>query len=67
MIILNEKILIIEDEAAIRSILEELFLDAGYEVETAADGLEGLLQLKKQDISLVLLDIMMPKIDGYTV
>ncbi len=64
---MNEKILIIEDEAAIRSILEELFLDAGYEVETAADGLEGLLQLKKQDISLVLLDIMMPKIDGYTV
>lgn len=64
---MNEKILIIEDEVAIQSILSELLTDAGYTVEVAKDGLEGISQFHKQKFSLVLLDIMMPKIDGYTV
>ncbi len=65
--ILKDRILIIEDETAIRSILEELLTDAGYEIETAGDGLEGITKFREQSFSLVLLDIMMPKIDGYVV
>lgn len=64
---MKEKILIIEDEAAIRAILSELLTDAGYAVEEAGDGLEGIERFREQPVSLVLLDIMMPKIDGYTV
>ena len=60
-------ILVVEDEAAIRSILSELLTDAGYSVEVAGDGLEGITKFRKKPFSLVLLDIMMPKIDGYTV
>lgn len=63
---MNEQILIIEDEVAIQSILSELLTDAGYRVEVANDGLEGISRFHEQKFSLILLDIMMPKIDGYT-
>ena len=65
--ILKERILIIEDETAIQSILAELLTDAGYSIEVAGDGLEGVTKFREKSFSLVLLDIMMPKIDGYTV
>lgn len=64
---MNEHILIIEDEAAIQSILAELLMDAGYAVTTASDGLEGISKFRERQYTLVVLDIMMPKIDGYTV
>ena len=64
---MSGKLLIIEDEAAIQSILSELLTDAGYTVEVAGDGLEGITKFREQSFSLVLLDIMMPKLDGYTV
>ena len=60
-------ILIIEDEKAIQSVLYELLTEAGYRVTLANDGLEGLSQFEKQYFSLILLDIMMPKIDGLEV
>ena len=64
---MSERILIIEDEIAIQSILSELLVDAGYDIEAAGDGLEGITKFREKTFSLVLLDIMMPKIDGYTV
>lgn len=64
---MSERILIIEDEAPIQSILSELLTDAGYEVEVASDGLEGITKFREKSFSLILLDIMMPKIDGYAV
>ena len=64
---MKEHILIIEDEKAIQSVLYELLIEAGYLVTLADDGLEGLSQFRKQTFSLVLLDIMMPKIDRYAV
>lgn len=64
---MNERILIIEDETAIQSILSELLTDAGYEIEVASDGLEGVTKFREKPFSLVLLDILMPKIDGYGV
>lgn len=64
---MNEKILIIEDEKAIQKILSEPLTFAGYKVTTASDGLEGINAFHAQAFDLILLDIMMPKIDGYTV
>lgn len=64
---MNEKILIIEDEEAIQKILSEPLTFAGYAVTVASDGLEGINKFHEQDFDLILLDIMLPKIDGYTV
>lgn len=64
---MGTNILIIEDEPAIQTILKELLCEAGYEAETAGDGMEGLAMFQSRHYDLVLLDIMMPKIDGYTV
>ena len=62
-----EKILIADDEPEIRSLLRLYLENAGYAVEEAADGLEAMNKLAGGDIDLCLLDIMMPKIDGFHV
>jgi two-component system response regulator VanR len=59
------RILVIEDEAKIRELLKEYLIDYGYSIETAADGIEGIAKIKQNKYDLVLLDIMMPKIDGF--
>lgn len=64
---MDKKILIIEDEAAIQKILSEPLTFAGYKVITASDGLEGINLFHRQGFDLILLDIMLPKMDGYTV
>ena len=45
---MSGKLLIIEDEAAIQSLLSELLTDAGYTVEVAGDGLEGITKFREQ-------------------
>lgn len=62
-----QKILIVEDELSIQSILKELLTDAGYIVSAASDGVEGVNLFKREAFDLVLLDIMMPQLDGYGV
>lgn len=64
---MNHKILIIEDEKEIRSIVGKYMEQAGYEVELAAEGLEGLSKFNDCKPSLVILDVMMPMIDGFEV
>lgn len=64
---MDKTILIIEDEIAIQSILAEPLMACGYKVITASDGLEGINAFHAYHTDLVLLDIMMPKIDGYAV
>ncbi|MCU0723624.1 MAG: response regulator transcription factor [Planctomycetes bacterium] len=61
------KILVVEDEAAIRRGIVDALRFAGYEVEEAADGEEGLARAVAPGLDLVLLDLMMPKMDGFTV
>jgi len=63
----GEKILIVDDEASIRRILETRFKMLGYETATAADGEEALDVFNRFSPDIVVLDIMMPKMDGYGV
>ena len=64
---MKKTILIIEDEKAIQEILTEPLRTCGYEVITAEDGLEGINIFRTHPIDLILLDIMLPKINGYVV
>src|SRR5436189_3651026 len=57
-------ILVIEDDPDIREVLRELLGDKGYTVETASGGDEGLARLREGGVDLVLLDVMLPDVDG---
>ena len=63
----KEKILVVDDEGSIRRIIETRLSMIGYTVVTAADGDEALAVYKKELPNLIILDIMMPKLDGYGV
>ena len=67
MDIFNEKILVVDDELSIRQILETRLSIRGYNVVLAANGEEALYLYRKELPDLVILDIMLPKIDGYEV
>ena len=64
---MSKMILIIEDEESIQNIIKAFLEDAGYTVVLAADGLEGIEQFRANKPDLVLLDLMLPKIDGFAV
>lgn len=59
-----KKILLVDDDLYIRDVYEEVLKGEGYEVETAINGEEGLTKLKHGGYDLVLLDVMMPTLDG---
>lgn len=59
-------VLIIDDEELIRNVVREYCLNEGYKVYEASNGIEGLNALENNDIDIIVLDIMMPKMDGYT-
>ncbi len=63
----KEKILVVDDEASIRQIVETRLKLAGYEVVTAADGQEALDKALSLTPDLIVLDIMMPRVDGFEV
>src|SRR3989338_8475811 len=58
------KILIVEDEEILLTALKEELLTGGYDVDGAGDGIEGLEKVKSFKPNLVLLDLLMPKMDG---
>jgi len=58
------KILLVEDDVTLVKMYERKFLSDGYDVSVAYDGLEGLDKVTKEKPDLVLLDIMLPKLDG---
>ena len=62
-----KNILVVEDEADIQELLENFLNDAGYKTSLAADGVQALELFGSDSFDMVLLDIMIPKIDGYGV
>jgi DNA-binding NtrC family response regulator len=61
------KILIIDDEASIRKSIKEILEYEKYEVDEAADGMEGIIKVKSGSYDVILCDIKMPKMDGIEV
>ncbi|MDX1285288.1 MAG: response regulator transcription factor [Draconibacterium sp.] len=62
-----KKILIIEDEDLIRMALEDDFSLEGYEVDSAADGKTGMEKALNRDIDLIILDVMLPEMNGFDI
>ena len=58
-------VLVVEDDKEIREGVKIYLKSQGYEVYEAADGIEGLKVLEKEEIHLAIVDIMMPGIDGF--
>lgn len=61
---MTKKILVVDDDLYIRELYEEVLKGEGYTVDSAANGEEALTKLSHGGYDLVLLDIMMPKLDG---
>lgn len=59
-----KKILLIDDDLYIRELYQEILKDAGFYVTTAVDGEEGFCKINSDQYHLILLDLMMPKLDG---
>ena len=62
-----KKILVIEDDKFLRELISQKLLQEGYEVAEAVDGEKGLQALEKEKPDLVLLDLILPGIDGFEV
>jgi two-component system copper resistance phosphate regulon response regulator CusR len=61
------KILVIEDEVKTAKFLKKGLGEAGYVIDVAADGLEGLHLAQEVDFDLIVLDVMLPVLDGWEV
>ena len=59
-----KKLMVVDDDLYIRELYEEVLKDEGYTVESASNGEDALNKLKLGGYDLILLDIMMPKLDG---
>ena len=60
------KILVVDDEANIRNVIKEYAEFEGYEVEEAVDGMEAVSKCKDEDFDIVITDVMMPRLDGFS-
>jgi DNA-binding response OmpR family regulator len=61
---MNKTILVVDDEAPIRDLLEQMFEEAGYEVVTAESGEAALSELEKENIQVIFSDLKMPGMSG---
>ena len=59
--------LIVDDDEPIRSLLATIVRNHGFNVETASDGDQAIASIKRDGFDVVLLDLMMPRVDGWTV
>ena len=63
----RKKVLVVDDDDGIRTMVERVLRRSHYDVESARDGYEAIEKLTTNDYSTVLLDLMMPRIDGHGV
>jgi DNA-binding response OmpR family regulator len=64
---LFDRVVVIEDEAPLREILAYIISSEGFEVVTAGDGAEGFAALKKHKPKVAIVDVAMPRMDGFSV
>ena len=64
---MKRSVLIVEDEDLMREVLRDYFSDADYEVSEARDGLKAIELAEEYDYDIILLDIMLPELDGFSV
>lgn len=64
---MKHNILLVEDDQAIQEIVSSYLIKSGFQVLTASDGLEAMVIVKNQSVDLVILDILIPYLDGFTV
>lgn len=63
---MHDRILLVEDENDLTLIIADTLREQGYEVVTAADGIDGLMKFKTEGADIVVADVMMPKMDGFS-
>lgn len=61
-----QKLLIVDDEINIRKVIKEYAEFNGYEVEESGDGMDAVSLCKKNDYDLIIMDVMMPRLDGFS-
>ena len=60
------RVLIVDDEELIRNVIKEYLVQENYEVREASNGEEAVEEVKREDFDIIIMDIMMPKMDGFT-
>ena len=60
------RVLVVDDEEKIRNVIKEYAEFEGYEIDDAADGMEAIAKCKTQDYDIIIMDVMMPKLDGFS-
>ena len=63
----KKTVLVVDDDAGVVKVVEGLLVDKGFEVLTSYDGLDAMVQVKSHRPCLIVLDIMMPELNGYDV
>ncbi len=63
---MNYKVLVVDDEPGIRDVIKEYMGVSGFEITESEDGISALNKLYKTDFDLIILDVMMPKMDGWS-
>jgi CheY-like chemotaxis protein len=61
----RRRVLVVDDDRAVRDVLALLLESEGYEVAFAGDGVEALAQVEASEPAVILLDLMMPRMDGF--
>lgn len=62
-----DKVLVVDDDPSVRALLEIVGKRAGFTVDTSPDGLDALEKLRNNDYLIMVLDLMMPRVNGYDV
>jgi DNA-binding response OmpR family regulator len=62
----NKRILIVDDEEKIRDVIKEYAEFEGYDTAEASDGMEAVEKCRKEDFDIIIMDVMMPKLDGFS-